>query len=59
RREDRPEVTLPPRKRLDIALGPRDFRVEDSLAGADQSPTGTGDSLVDTGCHFTGTAGTC
>nr|GEV26144.1 hypothetical protein [Tanacetum cinerariifolium] len=23
RREDRPEVTLPPRKRLDIALGPR------------------------------------
>nr|GEY07599.1 hypothetical protein [Tanacetum cinerariifolium] len=26
RREDRPEVTLPPRKRLDIALGPRDRR---------------------------------
>nr|GFC66509.1 hypothetical protein [Tanacetum cinerariifolium] len=23
RREDRPEVTLPPRKRLDIVLGPR------------------------------------
>nr|GFC92576.1 hypothetical protein [Tanacetum cinerariifolium] len=23
RREDRPEVTLPPRKRLDIALSPR------------------------------------
>nr|GFC96720.1 hypothetical protein [Tanacetum cinerariifolium] len=23
RREDRPEVTLPPRKRLDITLGPR------------------------------------
>nr|GFD48221.1 hypothetical protein [Tanacetum cinerariifolium] len=22
RREDRPEVTLPPQKRLDIALGP-------------------------------------
>nr|GFD43126.1 hypothetical protein [Tanacetum cinerariifolium] len=24
RREDRPEVTLPPQKRLDIALGPRE-----------------------------------
>nr|GFD63531.1 hypothetical protein [Tanacetum cinerariifolium] len=23
RREDRPEITLPPRKRLGIALGPR------------------------------------
>nr|GFC00250.1 hypothetical protein [Tanacetum cinerariifolium] len=29
RREDRPEVTLPPRKRLDIALGPR-YEVGDS-----------------------------
>nr|GFB85115.1 hypothetical protein [Tanacetum cinerariifolium] len=36
-----------------------DFRVEDSLAGADHSPTGTGDSLAGTGCHFTGIAGTC
>nr|GFC33785.1 hypothetical protein [Tanacetum cinerariifolium] len=26
RKEDRPEVTLPPRKRLDIDLGPRDSR---------------------------------
>nr|GFD46912.1 hypothetical protein [Tanacetum cinerariifolium] len=26
RKEDRPEVTLPHRKRLDIALGPRDRR---------------------------------
>nr|GFC23994.1 hypothetical protein [Tanacetum cinerariifolium] len=48
RREDRPEVTLPPRK-----------RVEDSLTGTDHSPTGTGDSFAGTGYLFTGTAGTC
>nr|GFB31385.1 hypothetical protein [Tanacetum cinerariifolium] len=33
RREDRPEVTLPPRKRLDIALGPR-YEVGDSSSAA-------------------------
>nr|GFC45493.1 hypothetical protein [Tanacetum cinerariifolium] len=32
-REDRPEVTLPPRKRLDIALGPR-YEVGESSAAA-------------------------
>nr|GEW18280.1 reverse transcriptase domain-containing protein [Tanacetum cinerariifolium] len=34
RREDRPEVTLPPRKRLDIALGPRYVVGERSSAAA-------------------------
>ncbi|GKE20665.1 hypothetical protein Tco_1432177 [Tanacetum coccineum] len=33
RREDRPEVTLPPRKRLGIALGPR-YEVEESSSAA-------------------------
>ncbi|GJX66321.1 hypothetical protein Tco_0300664 [Tanacetum coccineum] len=33
RREDRPEVTLPPRKRLGIALGPR-YEVGDSSSAA-------------------------
>nr|GFA10653.1 hypothetical protein [Tanacetum cinerariifolium] len=33
RREDRPEVTLPPRKRLDIALGPR-YEVGESSSAA-------------------------
>nr|GEZ83970.1 hypothetical protein [Tanacetum cinerariifolium] len=33
RREDRPEVTLPPRKRLDIALGPRYETERHLLAG--------------------------
>nr|GFC96276.1 hypothetical protein [Tanacetum cinerariifolium] len=33
-REDRPEVTLPPWKRLDIALGPRYEVGESSLAAA-------------------------
>nr|GFC33627.1 hypothetical protein [Tanacetum cinerariifolium] len=33
-REDRPEVTLPPRKRLDIALGPRYEVGESSFAAA-------------------------
>nr|GFA62277.1 hypothetical protein [Tanacetum cinerariifolium] len=32
RREDRPEVTLPPQKRLDIALGPR-YEGQQGLAG--------------------------
>ncbi|GJY34615.1 hypothetical protein Tco_0419084 [Tanacetum coccineum] len=31
RRKDRPEVTLPPRKRLGIALGPR-YEIEESLS---------------------------
>ncbi|GKE16183.1 hypothetical protein Tco_1423760, partial [Tanacetum coccineum] len=33
RREDRPEVTLPPRKRIGIALGPR-YEVGESFAAA-------------------------
>nr|GFC32168.1 hypothetical protein [Tanacetum cinerariifolium] len=32
-REDRPKVTLPPRKRLDIAFGPR-YEVGESSSGA-------------------------
>nr|GFB54782.1 hypothetical protein [Tanacetum cinerariifolium] len=39
RREDRPEVTLPPRKRLDIALGPR-YKVEESSSAAAARPAG-------------------
>nr|GEW71939.1 hypothetical protein [Tanacetum cinerariifolium] len=39
RREDRPEVTLPPRKRLDIALGPR-YEVGKSSSVAAPRPTG-------------------
>nr|GFC39221.1 hypothetical protein [Tanacetum cinerariifolium] len=39
RREDRPEVTLPPRKRLDIALGPR-YEVGESSSTATARPTG-------------------
>nr|GFC54503.1 hypothetical protein [Tanacetum cinerariifolium] len=39
RREDRPEVTLPPRKRLDIALGPR-YEVGESSSAATARPTG-------------------
>ncbi|GJW72905.1 hypothetical protein Tco_0132275 [Tanacetum coccineum] len=38
RREDRPEVTLPPRKRLGIALGPR-YEIEKSSSAAAR-PTG-------------------
>ncbi|GKA90910.1 hypothetical protein Tco_0812780 [Tanacetum coccineum] len=38
RREDRPEVTLPPRKRLGIALGPR-YKVGESSSAAAR-PTG-------------------
>nr|GFB70313.1 hypothetical protein [Tanacetum cinerariifolium] len=33
RRDDRPEVTLPPQKRLDIALGPRYETERQMLAG--------------------------
>nr|GFA85860.1 hypothetical protein [Tanacetum cinerariifolium] len=39
RREDRPEVTLPPQKRLDIALGPR-YEVGESSSAAAARPTG-------------------
>nr|GFB85922.1 hypothetical protein [Tanacetum cinerariifolium] len=38
-REDRPEVTLPPRKRLDIALGPR-YEVGESSSAAATRPAG-------------------
>nr|GFB86962.1 hypothetical protein [Tanacetum cinerariifolium]GFB86976.1 hypothetical protein [Tanacetum cinerariifolium] len=38
RREDRPEVTLPPRKRLDIALGPR-YEVGESSSATTARPT--------------------
>nr|GFA14938.1 hypothetical protein [Tanacetum cinerariifolium] len=40
RREDRPKVTLPPRKRLDIALGPRYEVGESSSALAAARPAG-------------------
>ncbi|GJV23416.1 hypothetical protein Tco_1376111 [Tanacetum coccineum] len=40
RREDRPEVTLPPRKRLGIALGPRYEVGESSSAAAAARPAG-------------------
>nr|GEZ82059.1 hypothetical protein [Tanacetum cinerariifolium] len=39
RREDRPEVTIPPRKRLDIALGPR-YKVGESSSAAAARPAG-------------------
>nr|GFB66004.1 hypothetical protein [Tanacetum cinerariifolium] len=39
RREDRPEVTLPPQKRLDIALGPI-YEVGESSSAAAARPTG-------------------
>ncbi|GJR90407.1 hypothetical protein Tco_0214418 [Tanacetum coccineum] len=39
RREDRPEVTLPPQKRLGIALGPR-YEVGESSSTAAARPTG-------------------
>nr|GFC90764.1 hypothetical protein [Tanacetum cinerariifolium] len=38
-REDRPEVTLPPRKRLDISLGPR-YKVGESSSAAVARPAG-------------------
>nr|GFB61318.1 hypothetical protein [Tanacetum cinerariifolium] len=39
RMEDRPDVTLPPRKRLDIALGPR-YEVGESSSAAAARPAG-------------------
>ncbi|GJV70606.1 hypothetical protein Tco_1490601 [Tanacetum coccineum] len=39
RREDRPEVTLPPRKRLGIALGPR-YEVGENSSAAAARPAG-------------------
>nr|GFA16663.1 hypothetical protein [Tanacetum cinerariifolium] len=39
RMEDRPEVTLPPRKRLDITLGPR-YEVGESSSAAATRPVG-------------------
>nr|GFC20040.1 hypothetical protein [Tanacetum cinerariifolium] len=39
RMEDRPEVTLPPQKRLDIALGPR-YEVGESSSAAAARPAG-------------------
>ncbi|GKD06277.1 hypothetical protein Tco_1181251, partial [Tanacetum coccineum] len=39
RREDRPEVTLPPQKRLGIALGPA-YEVEESSSAAAARPAG-------------------
>nr|GFC25012.1 hypothetical protein [Tanacetum cinerariifolium] len=39
RREDRPEVTLPPQKRLGIALGPR-YEVRESSSAAAARPAG-------------------
>nr|GFC91857.1 hypothetical protein [Tanacetum cinerariifolium] len=39
RRDDRPEVTLPPQKRLDIALGPR-YEVGESSSAAAARPAG-------------------
>ncbi|GJW18286.1 hypothetical protein Tco_0025722 [Tanacetum coccineum] len=39
RREDRPEVTLPPQKRLCIALGPR-YEIRESSYAAAARPTG-------------------
>nr|GFA87181.1 hypothetical protein [Tanacetum cinerariifolium] len=39
RREERPEVTLPPQKRLDIALGPR-YEVGESSSAAAARPAG-------------------
>ncbi|GJU15932.1 hypothetical protein Tco_1143898 [Tanacetum coccineum] len=39
RKEDRPEVTLPPRKRLGIALGPR-YEIRESSSAAAARPAG-------------------
>nr|GFA86626.1 hypothetical protein [Tanacetum cinerariifolium] len=38
-KEDKPEVTLPPRKRLDIALGPR-YKVGESSSATAARPAG-------------------
>nr|GEX11366.1 hypothetical protein [Tanacetum cinerariifolium] len=48
RREDRPEVTLPPRKRLGIALGPR-YEVGESSYAAAARPAGG--LRADYGCN--------
>nr|GFD39488.1 hypothetical protein [Tanacetum cinerariifolium] len=45
RREDRPEVTLPPQKRLGIALGPR-YEVGESSSAAAARPAGDASDLV-------------
>ncbi|GKA84402.1 hypothetical protein Tco_0805997 [Tanacetum coccineum] len=52
RREDRPEVNLPPRKRLGIALGPR-YEVGESSAAAAARPAGGAPVVLDTelGAH--------
>ncbi|GJT98594.1 hypothetical protein Tco_1094112 [Tanacetum coccineum] len=47
RREDRPEVTLPPRKRLGIALGPRYEIGERSSAAAARPAGGLRDEIVE------------
>nr|GFD58421.1 hypothetical protein [Tanacetum cinerariifolium] len=39
RKEDRPEVTVPPRKRLGVALGPR-YEVGESSSAAAARPAG-------------------
>nr|GFD02749.1 hypothetical protein [Tanacetum cinerariifolium] len=39
RKEDRPEVALPPQKRLDVALGPR-YEVGESSSAAAARPAG-------------------
>nr|GFB84566.1 hypothetical protein [Tanacetum cinerariifolium] len=46
RREDRPEVTLPPRKRLDIAFGPR-YEVGESSSAAAARPAGGLRAMID------------
>nr|GFD59811.1 hypothetical protein [Tanacetum cinerariifolium] len=39
RMEDKPKVTLPPRKRLDIAIGPR-YEVGETSSAAAARPAG-------------------
>nr|GFA95869.1 hypothetical protein [Tanacetum cinerariifolium] len=46
-RKDRPDVTLPPRKRLDIALGPR-YEVGESSSAAAARPAGGAPVSTDT-----------
>nr|GFC41107.1 hypothetical protein [Tanacetum cinerariifolium] len=47
RREDRPEVTLPPRKRLDIAFGPREI-MRDPEREVGYGITDSWDEIVET-----------
>nr|GFC11845.1 hypothetical protein [Tanacetum cinerariifolium] len=54
RREDRPEVTLPPRKRLDIALGPRYEVGESSSATAARPAGGFRGTLISTDTELGG-----